>query len=172
MVEFFIQRQYPEGIIRTALQKVTTIPRPQTLQPNDKNSYREETSYQSVVPPVHQPGTQNHPNWSLLQSRGKLAAIFSQPSLTAYKRDTNIRDMLVRIKLHQPDTRTPVTTPCDQAKCGTSPFICTNTNVAGPKSQINVTKQFNCLTYNTVYVIHYSFGFAQIYRLWERTHEN
>ena len=106
MVEFFIQRHYPEGIIRTALQKVTAIPRPQTLQPNDKNSYREETSYQSVVPPVHQPGTQNHPNWSLLQSRGKLAAIFSQPPLIAYKRDTNTRDMLVRSKLRQPATRT------------------------------------------------------------------
>ena len=51
-------------------------------------------------------------------------------------------------------TRTPGTTPCNQAKCGTCPFICTYTNVTGPKSQMNVTKQFNCLTYNIVYVIH------------------
>jgi len=92
-----------------------------------------------------------------LQSRGKLAAIFSQQPLIAYKHDANIRDMLVRSKLHQPATRTPGTTPCDQTKCGTGPFICTNTNVAGPKSQMNVMKQLNCLTYNTVYVIHYSF---------------
>ena len=66
-------------------------------------------------------------NWSLLQSRAELAAIFSQPPLIAYKRDTNIRDMLVRSKLHQPATRTPWTTPCNQAKCGTCPFICTST---------------------------------------------
>ena len=48
----------------------------------------------------------------------------------------------------------PGTTPCNQAKCGTCPFICTNTNVTGPKSQINITKQFNCPTYNIAYVIH------------------
>ena len=27
------------------------------------------------------------------------------------------------------------------------PFICTNTTVTGPKSQMKITKQFNCLTY-------------------------
>jgi len=39
MVKFFIQRQYPEDIVRTAIPKVRTIPRQQTLQPKDKNSY-------------------------------------------------------------------------------------------------------------------------------------
>ena len=59
-------------------------------------------------------------NWSLLQSRAELAMMVSQPPLIAYKRDTNIRDILVRSKLRQPVTRTPGTTPCNQAKCGTS----------------------------------------------------
>ena len=36
----------------------------------------------------------------------------------------------------------------------TSQEICTNTNVTGPKSQMNSTKQFNCLMYNIVYIIH------------------
>ena len=63
-------------------------------------------------------------NGSLLQSRAELAAIFSQPPPIAYKRVTNIRDMLVRSKLCQPATRISGTTPCNQAKCGTCPFIC------------------------------------------------
>ena len=92
-------------------------------------------------------------NWSLLRSHAEIA-IFSQPPLIAYKRDTNIHEMLVRSKLRQPATRTPGTTPCNQAKCGTCPFICTNTNVTDPKSQMNITKQFNCLTYTIVYIIH------------------
>ena len=76
-------------------------------------------------------------------------------------RDTNLRDMLVRSKLCHPATRTSGTTPRNQAKCGTCPFICTNTNITGPKSQMNITKQFNCLTY-ILYVIHCT-KCAQIY---------
>ena len=63
-----------------------------------------------------------------------LATIFNQPPLIAYKRDTNnsnICDMLVWFKLHQPATRTPGTTLCNHAKCGTCSFICTSTNVTG-----------------------------------------
>ena len=90
----------------------------------------------------------------ILQSHAKVAKIFSQPPMISYKCDTNICGMLVQSKLRQPATRTPGTTPCNQAKCGTCPFICTNTNVTGPKSQMNIMKQFNCLTYNTAYVIH------------------
>ena len=60
----------------------------------------------------------------------------------------------MRSKLCQPATRTQRTTPCNQAKCGTCPFICTNTNITGLKSQMNIKKQFNCLTYYTVYIIH------------------
>ena len=71
--------------------------------------------------------------------------IFSRPPLIAYKRDTNIRDMLVRSKLRQPATRTPRTTPCNQEKCKTCPFICTNISIKGLKSNMNITKQFNCL---------------------------
>ena len=120
-----------------------------------RNSYQEETNHQLVVPPVYQPGTQNHPiqleSFAIMR---QLAAIFSQPPLIAYKCNTNIRDMLVWSKLCQPATRTPGTTPCNQAKCGTCPFICTYTIVTGPKSQMNIMKQFNCLTYNIVYIIH------------------
>ena len=74
--------------------------------------------------------------------------------LIAVKPNTNIRNMLVPSKVRHPATRTPGTTPCNQAACGMCPFICTNTSVTGPKSQMNITKQFNCLTYNNTYVIH------------------
>ena len=163
MVEFFIQRHYPEDIVRTALHKFRTIPRQQTLQPDDKTATKKRPSIRLLYHPVHQSGTQNHPiQLSLLHSRAELAAIFSQPPLIAYKHDTNIRDMLVRSKLRQPATRTPGTAPCNQAKCGTCPFICTNSNVTVPKSQMDTTKQFNCLTYNIVYVIHCT-KYAQLY---------
>ena len=56
--------------------------------------------------------------------------------------------MLVRSKLWQPATRKPGTTPCNQEKCKTCPFICTNISIQGPKSK------FNCQTYKIVHNIH------------------
>ena len=50
-----------------------------------------------------------------------------------------------------PASTSPKNTRDKQAKCGTCSFICTSTNITGPKSQMNITKQFNCLTYNTIY---------------------
>ena len=62
MVEFFIQRHYPEDIAREFCssegQNHSTSANSSAQR---QNSYREETIHQSVVPPVHQPGTQNHP---------------------------------------------------------------------------------------------------------------
>ena len=91
IVEFFIQRHYPEDIVRTALQKGPNNSTLSNSSAKRQNSYRKETNHQSCVPSDRQPCTQ--PNWSLSQSRAELAAIFSQPPLIAYKRDTNIRDI-------------------------------------------------------------------------------
>ena len=107
MVEFFIQRHCPEDIIRTALQKVKTIPRQQTPEPNDKTA----TEKRAVISLVYHPSTNSvrkiiRSDWSLLQSRTELSAIFSQPPLIACKRDNNIREMLVRPKLRQPGRST------------------------------------------------------------------
>ena len=66
MVEFFNQRHYPEDIVRTALQKVKTIPRQQTLQPNDKTA----TEKRPVISLLYHPSTNLvrkiiQSNWSL-----------------------------------------------------------------------------------------------------------
>ena len=62
--------------------------------------------------------------------------------------------MLVQLKLREPATRTPGTTPCEQERCKTSPFICTDVSMQRLKSKMNITKQFNCQTYDIMYVIH------------------
>ncbi|WP_419619241.1 GIY-YIG nuclease family protein, partial [Thiolapillus sp.] len=155
MANFFLQRRYPENTVKKALDQVRPIPRQKTLQPNSKTAAEERP----IMSLLYHPSTIRVrkiilSNWSLLQARTEVAKIFSRPPLIAYKRDTNIRDMLVRSKLRQPATRTPGTTPCNQEKCKTCPFICTNVSIKGPKSKMNITKQFNCQTYNIVYVIH------------------
>ena len=114
-----------ENMVRTALQKVRTISRQQTIsrQPNNKTATEKR---HAVINLVYRPSTKRagkviQSNCTLLQSRAEVAKISSQPSMIAYKRDTNIRDMLVRSKLRQPATRTRGTIPCNPAKCRTCP---------------------------------------------------
>lgn len=155
MREFFHQRHYPTDVINSALSKVKQIPRTQTLQPTT-TSAAEERPILSLLyhPAVHRVRKILLSNWNILHSRAEVAEIFDQPPLIAYKRDTNIRDTLVRSKLQESTQRTPGTSPCNKPKCQTCPFICRTTDVQGPKSEFTITKQFNCLTYNIVYVIH------------------
>ena len=88
MVEFFIQRHYPEDIVRTALQKVKTLPCQQALQPNNKTATekRKETNHQSVVPPTRYAKSSNPtgifcnhmPNWQ----QSSVSHCWSQSNLT------------------------------------------------------------------------------------------
>lgn len=55
MVEFFIQRYYPESIVKTDLQKVKTIPRQRTLQPKNKTAAEKRP----IISRVYHPPT----NW-------------------------------------------------------------------------------------------------------------
>ena len=52
MVEIKI-RQYPEDLVRTTRQKVKTIPRKQTIQPNNKTA----TEKRAVISLVYHPST-------------------------------------------------------------------------------------------------------------------
>ena len=101
MVSFFLQRQYLENTVRKkkkALDQVRPIPRPKTQQPNSKTAADERP----IMNLLYKPSTirvRNTilSNCSLLQARTEVAKIFSRPPLIAYKRDTNIRDMLVHL---------------------------------------------------------------------------
>ena len=108
VVNFFLRRLYPRPIPRQKKRETT-------LQPNSKMA-AEERQIMSLLyhPSAIRVRKIILSNWSLLQARTEVAKIFSRPPLIAYKRDTNIRDMLVRSKLRQLATRTPGTTPCNQ----------------------------------------------------------
>ena len=129
-------RKWPTSFFKDDSQKIRSkklstksdpFPDKKTLQPNSKTPAKERP----IMSLLYHPLTIRVrkvilSNWSLLLARTEVAKIFSRPPLIAYKRDTNIRDMLVRSNLGQPATRTPGTTPCNQEKCKMCPFIFTN----------------------------------------------
>ena len=109
MVNFFLKDDTPKTRSKSSRPSQTYSPT-KTLQPNSKTAAEERP----IMSLLYHPSTIRVrkiilSNWSLLQARTEVAKIFSRPQLIAYKRDTNIRGMLVRSKLRQPATRTPGT---------------------------------------------------------------
>ena len=82
--------------------KSKTISRHRTLQPNN-NTTTEERLIISLLkyhPSIHHVRRILLSNWSLSSSEvcTEVVKIFDQPPMITYKRDTNIRDMLVQSK--------------------------------------------------------------------------
>ena len=154
MASFFVQRDYPNNIVLSALERVRQIPRSVTITPaislDDEN--------RPVVILTHHP--HNFPikrilkeNWSILQDSPKVGSIFSNPPMFASKRDLNIRDYLVRSRLKPSISRLPGTYSCNKPSCITCAHLCHDTNITFPKKQFQIKRSFTCDSTNIVYAV-------------------
>ena len=155
MTQFFAKRNYPTAITNQALARIHQTNRADTLKSKPDKLPDERPiltlPYHPTVIPVKKILLSN---WHLLQSHPDIANTFCSPPLVAYKRDQNLRDILVRAKLKtHTQSPPPGTTPCNQPKCKTCPFICNATSVTAPKSSMTIFKHFNCQTHNIIYLI-------------------
>ena len=109
-------------------------------------------------------------NLHLLRNDPDITAIL-QPLriLSAYRRDGNLRDSLVRSTLNSTtvvdDDRG--TFPCGRSRCNT----CTHTNVSAfvdsPGGRITINDKFTCTSNNVVYVIITNYILARPVDVWE-----
>ena len=155
MKGFFKNRQYPTDTVNKALARVKNIKRTDALTTKEDTTSKDRPI---ITLPYHPSVVRVRnillSNWKILQSHSDVANIFHSPPLFAYKRDNNLRDLLVRSKLGKPRRDLPPgSTPCNLPKCRTCPFICSSTTVTGPKTSMTIHKHFTCQTYNIVYVI-------------------
>ena len=147
MIDFYLNKHYPKNIIKRTLDLVKQIL--QSIRVTDA----EERLILSLL---------YHPSTICLyriilkneseKASAEVAKIFNHHR-SHIKKDTNIRDILVRSNIQPTTTHIPRTTPCNQNKCKTYPFFCTSVEVQGIKCTMNVTKHSNCQTYDIVYVI-------------------
>ena len=156
MCDFFTARLYPPAVIRSALQRAKQVPREAALlQTPPKQTER------PVVSVLYHP--HNLPvcrilksNWHLLTDSLTVGDTFRDLPLVAFKRDLNLRDILVRSSLKQkatPLTKPAGTFPCGLPNCKTCPHVCSDTVVQGPKNRMKITKQFTCQSRNLIYTI-------------------
>ena len=129
MTSFFTRRGYPPAVVNQALQRVQSTPRESTINSNTAPSTKEQAV--PLVLTYHPRNTQVRENmtrnFALLKSDPDTKDIF-QPVriLCAYRRDNNLRDILVKSSLQTtgPTDGESGTFPCGRPRCVT----CAHTN--------------------------------------------
>jgi hypothetical protein len=86
-----------------------------------------------------------------------LAEVFKKPPLIAYKRQHNLRELLVKAKVASKQKRYPERKQLGMKKCGEGctlcPYILEGKSVKINKVDWKINKKLNCKSYNVVYAI-------------------
>ena len=151
MSTFFVNNGYPSTVINDALQKVIKIPRQEALKNRRSNQASERIPLALTFHPLAIPSKIIiYDNFSILSSNAKTCQVFSAPPLMAYRRDSNLRDTLVRSKLHN-DNERPGTIACGRSNCRTCDHVSGDTKVSTPFRNFSVRQSF---TYSSSCLIH------------------
>ena len=157
LTTYLLRRHYPNSVVQKALQQVQTLSRPHCLE--DKTESPNPSRPVAILtyhPVSNKIRSTLLSNWPLLLTSTEAATIFTEKPLFAYKRDTNLQDMLVRSSLSRPTRHPPGTRPCNDSRCKTCPFLSSSTHIQGPKGSINISKYFNCKSSNLIYLLYCS----------------
>ena len=155
MVSFFEQRGYSPACLQNALQAIRRLDRAGVLNSHNPSNQRSER-----IPLV----LTYHPlnerikrillrNFNILSSDPETRAVFPQPPLVAYRRDSNLRDILVHTSDKSQSSFQAGTSPCLNARCRTCHYISSDTSVRGPQYSFVIKKAFSCQTSGLVYCI-------------------
>ena len=158
MASFFRNRDYPSNVIQRAQERVSAIPRHALISERS-----DVPDAQPTIPLV----LTYHPtnaliknimtrNFHLLRDDPDTRDIYEPVRiLCSYRRDTNLRDSLVRSHLNTISVsgEDRGTFPCGRSRCNT----CTHTNASPtintPGGCITITSRYTCISQNVVYVI-------------------
>jgi hypothetical protein len=154
MMDFFRHRLYPESVLKSAPQRVTPISRSDALHPTPKSASSDRTIL--VLP--------HHPHnfaairilnrhLPILHSDPSLQILFPDPPMIAFKRDRNLRDMLVRSRLRDQGKGHRGTTRCNRSVCKTCPYVFETPSITFPKEEFEVREGFSCVSRNLIYAI-------------------
>ena len=154
---YFHQRGYPMSVTNAALHKVSSLSREACIKSHDQRSNNDRP----ILALTYHPFSTRVKNiiykhFNILRSNRVTNSLFPAVPLTAWRRDTSLRDMVVRTEQRELEVNAG-SFPCDRTRCGTCRFIINTNNVFGPKNSVAVTSRFTCISTNVVYCITYRF---------------
>ena len=157
MSSFFRRRGYPSKVIDHAANRALHTPRTLSQSPSHKKNQSDRPVLTLTYHPHNLP-VKNIllKNFDILLKDPKLKSTFYKPPLVAYKRDTNLRDHLVRAShKHSQNISPPGNHCCNKPRCKTCPFLNTSTHTfKGPSGKsFTIKSPFTCQSFNLVYII-------------------
>ena len=153
MSTFFDDSNYPSNITTSAMDKVSNLTQEAFLVPVNNQTTRERIPLTLTFHPLNkQVKDIVYNNFHILTDDDETSAIFQNPPLMAYRRDKNIKDLLVRTKLPS-TTKSPGTLPCNHHKCRTCTHIDPSTTVTNNNQSFHINAHFSCSSSCLIYCI-------------------
>ena len=159
--ELMESRGYSEGTINSAIDRARGIPRNVAL----RRAIRREAERRSVFALTYDPRlpaiqTIQAKHWrSMVSQDPYLSEVFTQPPLTAFRRQRNIKDHIIRAKLPVDPKMYPEKRQRGMKKCGKNctacPYIREVKSLRMNGKDWKINQNLNCNTYNCVYMIEY-----------------
>ena len=123
MEHFFLARDYPQDIVSKAIDRVSHISRADALKQKEPAEEMNRViltltynSHSKVIKDIVEK------NFHMLNLDEEVGYLFQQKPLISYRRDRNIRDMLVHSRFSSKDV-SGITLPCGRKRCITCPFV-------------------------------------------------
>ena len=138
MTEFFSACGYPKSITEEAMRRVKRISRAYALSPAVPAACK-----RPIVSVLYHP--HNLPvcwilrsNWYILENSATVGTTFCDRPLVAFKKDLNLRDILVHSNLHSHVNTTSSTFPCITDRCkACPPPVCQHLHQRSERSNVH-----------------------------------
>ena len=117
MCKFFMDSGYPKSVIEDALERISRISRQQALQAKPNKTSEDRIPLTLTYHPLSLPIKRIiYRNFDILQTNKDTKTFFTKPPLMAFRRDSNLRDILVHSKLKKREDN-PGTYTCKHPRC-------------------------------------------------------
>ena len=155
-----LDRNYVLDTVERAIEKAKKVPRDRAIQ-KGKNKEKEKRpvfalNYDPRLPSIQQIQAKHHR--SMVNQDQYLAKVFPKPPLTAFRRENNLRSLLIRSKvpknpkIHQ-ERQIKGMTKCGKS-CPACPYILEGKSVKIKENEKwTLNKRYTCESYNVIYLI-------------------
>lgn len=153
MCTFFSNNGYPSPVIDSAFKRITNIARSDALKVKNRSRNNERIPLALTYHPLSLPVKKIiYDNFKILQNDQNTKHIFTTPPLMAFRRDTNLRELLVKSRLPK-ESNAPGTSPCGRSNCRTCHHINEDTVISTSRSTFTVHLSFTCTSTCLIYCI-------------------
>ena len=155
-----LSRDYRPRVIEDAIKKVLQLSREEALKKQPKKETDRTVFVLTYNPALPSVSGILKKHWNVMAKDPYLKKVFPAPPMVAFRRAKNLRDKLIKAKVHPtPDLREKRKIigmkPCNKGICETCPFVKKCKQFRGPfnSSVVQMNSTLDCTSSNIVYCL-------------------